>query len=382
MPPNTSWIPSFPVHVPELEQCVELEGESQQARGDGTAVYQRFAIPDTIVQFVTADQGTLTAIFSAYSRNQFWQGDQVMVRFSILMPVYNREKYVRQAVDSVLAQTFTDYEMFAIDDGSTDGSAELLKSYGSRIKFIQQRNQGPEVARNKAAASAQGEYLLLLDSDDFFFPHAFATYDRVIRAFDSPPLVLGAEIYYRDGQIVPPKAIVPSPVEVIKLKDYLSKRVSLTSQCSQLVIRKSAFDKVGGMRDSTPQNWHNDDMNLLLRLGTESPCIVIRKPSSFAYRLHSENSVKNVKAIADGLIELARLERQGHYPGGRERRSERYAIIGGRASTWALRYCWRGGQKKLALRLLLKTAPMIFAALWNKALRYFSKPAAPVVLPE
>ncbi len=357
MPPNTSWIPSFPVHVPELEQCVELEGESQQARGDCTAVYQHFAIPDTIVQFVMAYQGTLTAIFSAYSRNQFWQGDQVMVRFSILMPVYNREKYVRQAVDSVLGQTFTDYEMFAIDDGSTDGSAELLKSYGSRIKFIQQRNQGPEVARNKAAASAQGEYLLLLDSDDFFFPHAFATYDRVIRAFDSPPLVLGAEIYYRDGQIVPPKAIVPSPVEVIKLKDYLSKRVSLTSQCSQLVIRKSAFDKVGGMRNSTPQNWHNDDMNLLLRLGTESPCIVIRKPSSFAYRLHSENSVKNVK-------------------------SERYAIIGGRASTWALRYCWRGGQKKLALRLLLKTAPMVFAALWNKALRYFSKPAAPVVLPE
>ena len=79
------------------------------------------------------------------------------VRFSILMPVYNREKYVRQAVESVLSQTSTDFEVFAIDDGSTDGSAEILKSFGTRIKLIQQRNQGPEVARNAGAAMAQGE---------------------------------------------------------------------------------------------------------------------------------------------------------------------------------------------------------------------------------
>ncbi len=304
------------------------------------------------------------------------------VRFSILMPVYNREKYVRQAVESVLAQTFTDFELIATDDGSTDGSAEVLKSFGTRIKFMQQRNQGPEVARNKSAAVARGEYLWLLDSDDFLFPHALATYDRVIQAFDSPPLVIGAEFHYQDGQAIPPEVFAPSPAVVMKLEDYLSKRGPLTGTCSTLAIRKSAFDEVGGMRNSTPQTWHDDDMNLLLRLGTHSPCIAILKPALLAYRLHGDNSIKGLQAIADGILRVASAERQGEYPGGRQRRCDRYAIIGGRASTWAVRYCWPKGQRKVALRLLLGTAPMVFAAVIKRSLRVFRKAARLLVIPE
>jgi len=139
------------------------------------------------------------------------------VRFSVLMPVYNREKYVRQAIDSVLSQTFTDHELLVVDDGSTDGSAEVLKSYGTRIRLIRQRNQGPEVARNAALASAQGEYVVLLDSDDFLFPFALATYDQIIRTFNSPPVLIGSLIDYRDGQPIPAEALVscPGPVEVV-----------------------------------------------------------------------------------------------------------------------------------------------------------------------
>src|ERR1700720_4926329 len=128
------------------------------------------------------------------------RSSSVKHRFSVLMPVYNREKYVGQAIDSVLAQTFKDYEIFAIDDGSTDLSAAVLVSYGTRIKLLQQPNQGPEVARNKAAALAHGEYLVFLDSDDFFFPFALATIDRVIRCFDSPPLVLGSVVFFQNGE--------------------------------------------------------------------------------------------------------------------------------------------------------------------------------------
>src|SRR6202049_1442471 len=151
------------------------------------------------------------------------------VRFSILMPVYNREKYIRQAVESVLSQTFTDFELFAIDDGSTDRSAEILKSFGNRIKFIQQRNQGPEVARNAGAALAQGEYLAFLDSDDFLFPSTLAIYDRIIRSFDSPPLIMGSDIFYREGQLIPPEATLPNPVEVVVYRDYISKTIRLTT---------------------------------------------------------------------------------------------------------------------------------------------------------
>ena len=63
-------------------------------------------------------------------------------------------------------------------------------------KILQQPNQGPEVARNKAAALAQGEYLVFLDSDDFFFPFALETFDQVIKKFDSPPLVLGKMAFF------------------------------------------------------------------------------------------------------------------------------------------------------------------------------------------
>src|ERR1700732_1692223 len=122
------------------------------------------------------------------------------VRFSVLLPVYNRENYVRQAVDSVLNQTFSDFELLAIDDGSTDRSAEILKSYGSKLKLLQQRHQGPETARNTAAALARGEYLVYLDSDDFFLPFAFETFDKVIRAMSSPPLLLGSILLLRQGE--------------------------------------------------------------------------------------------------------------------------------------------------------------------------------------
>ncbi len=271
------------------------------------------------------------------------------VRFSILMPVYNREKYVRQAVESILSQTFTDCELIAIDDGSTDGSAKILKSFGNRIKLIQQRNQGPEVARNAGAAVAQGEYLAFLDSDDFLFPS---------------------------------EALLPNPVEVLKYQDYISKTIPLTTPNSKIVIKKSVFDKVGGLRNSTPLTFHNDDLYILLKTGTYGPCIVVLKPYTLAYRMHEENSIKNVRLIAEGVLSLARSERRGEYPGGNERRWERYAVLGGRASTWALRYCWRGGQKKLALRLLFGTAPMVFAALWNKSIRYAHTPEKPIVLPQ
>ena len=310
------------------------------------------------------------------------------VRFSILMPVYNREKYVRQAVESLLSQTFTNFELFAIDDGSTDSSAEILKSFGNRIKLIQQSNHGPEVARNAGAALAQGEYLVLMDSDDFLLPYALETYDKIITALDAPPLILGADVFYREGvfyrdkKIFPPETFVPGPIKFIKYQDYISKTVPLTTPNSKIVIKKSVFDEVGGLRNSTPLTFHNDDLYMLLKIGTYGPCIVVESPVTVAYRMHEGNSIKGVKLIAEGMVLLADAERRGEYPGGSKRRWERYSVIGGRASTWAFRYCWRGGQRKLAFRLLSKTAPMVLAALWSKSIRRFRKPATPIVLPE
>ena len=328
--------------------------------------------------------GVLGGPFFGNERSQSAVEDRMKVRFSVLIPVYNREKYVRQAIDSVLSQTFTDHELLVVDDGSTDGTAEVLKSYGTRIRLIRQRNQGPEVARNAALALAQGEYIAPLDSDDFLHPYALATYDQIIRTFNSPPVVMGSEDEYRDGEPIPAERLVscPGKVAVFRFQDYISKTITHSSFMSTLVVRKSLLDEVGGFRNSTPQTFHNDDLNMTLMLGTYGPCIVVGRPILVAYRQHGGNSHHDVKGVADGILQLARSERQGQYPGGRERRWDRYAIIGGRASNWALRYCWWGGHRKLALQLLFGTAPMVFAAAWKKSLRYLRKPTQPIALPE
>jgi glycosyltransferase involved in cell wall biosynthesis len=297
------------------------------------------------------------------------------VRFSVLLPVYNREKYVRQAVDSVLNQTFSDFELLAVDDGSTDRSLEILKSYGSKLKLIQQHNQGPEIARNTAAALAQGEYLVYLDSDDLLLPFALATFDKVIRATDSPPLLLGNISFFQDGE-PPPKPPPPDTIEIFKFRNYAAKTISLSSNST--IIRKSVFDAVGGgRRDSRPQTFHCDDTYIQLRAGDYSPFVAIKCPCTSAYRLHGENTSINLAATADGILRLIRFEQRGGFG---KSSWNRYAFLGGRALAFAYRDCWRSGQRKLALRLALGAGFRGPMAIASRILRRFQKPPEPIIL--
>ncbi len=92
---------------------------------------------------------------------------------SIITPCYNGEKYISQTIDSVLAQTYGDWEMIIVDDGSKDGSAEIVRGYvekDARIKFFQQENAGSAAARNNGIRRAEGQYIALLDADDLWEP--------------------------------------------------------------------------------------------------------------------------------------------------------------------------------------------------------------------
>ncbi len=94
-----------------------------------------------------------------------------MARVSVVIPVYNIEKHLRQCLDSVAGQTLQDLEIICVDDGSTDASPEILADYASRdsrFQIITQPNAGPGAARNTGMAQANGEYLIFLDSDDWF----------------------------------------------------------------------------------------------------------------------------------------------------------------------------------------------------------------------
>lgn len=303
-----------------------------------------------------------------------------VIRFSVLIPVYNRLRFVRQVIDSVLSQTFPDFEVIAIDDGSTDGSAEILKSYGDRIRLLQQTNQGPEVARNAGAAIARGEYLALLDSDDLLFPNALATYDRIIRAFDSPALIVGANVVFDDGDAVTAPEPCTNSIELYRFQDFLSRTVPIFGLCSNMVIRKSVFQEVGGHRNSNPKTWHDDDLWFRLRIGTYSPCIVVKSPPVVAYRFHSGQSIHQTKLITDGILRIIDDEYQGVFPGGSKRRFARYSAIGGRALEWGRRRAWKDGQLKQGLWLLWKASPMIVVGIMRKLPQLFRKPSQVIVL--
>jgi glycosyltransferase involved in cell wall biosynthesis len=90
-------------------------------------------------------------------------------KVSVVIPAYNRAHKVRQSIDSVLAQTFSDLEVIVVDDGSSDGTGDFIsRTYGDRIRYFFQANQGPSAARNRGIEEARGVYIAFLDSDDFW----------------------------------------------------------------------------------------------------------------------------------------------------------------------------------------------------------------------
>jgi glycosyltransferase involved in cell wall biosynthesis len=101
---------------------------------------------------------------------------------SVVIPAYNCAAYVGQAVDSVLRQTYTDWEIIVVDDGSRDDTKLILEQYGDRIRYIYQQNQGVSIARNRGIELARGEFIAFLDADDYFLPDKIAAQIAVFAA--------------------------------------------------------------------------------------------------------------------------------------------------------------------------------------------------------
>ena len=93
-----------------------------------------------------------------------------MLTVSVVIPTFNRSKLVVRAIDSVLSQTYKDYEIIVVDDGSTDNTSGILKPYMSRIRYFYQANQGASAAKNKGMQLARGKWISILDSDDLWLP--------------------------------------------------------------------------------------------------------------------------------------------------------------------------------------------------------------------
>ena len=289
-----------------------------------------------------------------------------MTRFSVVIASYNREKYIRQTIDSVLSQTFKDYEIIVVDDGSTDRTKDILQSYGALIKTIYQLNQGPEVAYKMGASSANGEYLAFLDSDDLFLSNTLATYDKIIKTLDSPPLIIGCIKRFWDGQNVPTNNESTDVIKILKYRDYLSKDVPMSTAQSIIVILKSVFEEVSGTRNSKANSYlFNSDSKLLLQAGTHGPCIFVRHPTTVAYRQHKTQISNKVGIMVQGVLDLIHMIQSGLYYGGNTRRFAKYVFLGGHVTQW-VKTAFKSHQCGLAIRLLISGWPMIAAAALRK----------------
>ena len=117
---------------------------------------------------------------------------------SVLIPVYNVEKYLKKCLDSVVNQTLTDIEIICVNDGSTDGSLKILEEYrsiDSRIKIINKANGGLPSARNAGLNAAKGRYVGFVDSDDYIEPNMFEKLVDVAEHEESEVVICGANIF-------------------------------------------------------------------------------------------------------------------------------------------------------------------------------------------
>ena len=122
-----------------------------------------------------------------------------MPKFSIIIPVYNVEKYLKKCLDSVFNQTYKDYEVIVVNDGTKDNSMDIVKDYD--VKVINQKNQGLSAARNAGVKKATGEYLIFLDSDDYWEKDLLKELSKSLK--NNPDLIrFQINEVYEDGKTI------------------------------------------------------------------------------------------------------------------------------------------------------------------------------------
>ncbi len=124
------------------------------------------------------------------------------MRFSILIPVYNTENYIEECLQSILNQTFRDYQIVLVDDGSTDNSGKICDRYKSKfpelVKVIHQKNQGQLASRCNAIKEADGEYCIFMDADDLIVEDALEILNINLKKFDAPDMLIYSFYYEND----------------------------------------------------------------------------------------------------------------------------------------------------------------------------------------
>ncbi len=229
---------------------------------------------------------------------------------SVVIPVYNCDRYIVQAVESILNQTYSAYEVIVIDDGSQDNTYHVLKPYKHKIRYVYQENQGVSVARNHGIELSHGEFVAFLDADDVFLPDKLATQLAVFLAHPNLDIVQsGWRRVNQNGETlidVEPWEQVPQ----LDLESWL--RWKPFGTMGTLMFRRESLQQVGGFE---PGLTHAEDVDLILRLclnGCQSDWL--RQPT-VCYRQHDRNTMRDGLSQAQAINwVLDRFFRQPHLP--------------------------------------------------------------------
>lgn len=291
---------------------------------------------------------------------------------TVIIPTYNRGACISQAISSVLAQTFDQFEIIVVDDGSTDDTAAILQGFGSAIRVIRQKNSGVSNARNAGIAAARGEWLAFLDSDDLWMPDKLMIQWNDILA--NPAAVAHAvdvDIADTDGNVL----------SLFELRGRRSEYSKTPLRCTplvevldcnfftQAVIVRSDVVRRAGLFPASMRI--HEDILFLSRIALEGPFLVnvnagvrLRRVTSLADTLssiHLKNPIEshfNRCKLFAALLRDARLssdERKTtrrRLSGARFDLSEAHARLGNRVEARSLR--WRSVIDNLGLRSLVR----------------------------
>ena len=212
-----------------------------------------------------------------------------MPKVTVLMSVYNGERYLREAVDSVLAQTFTDYEFVIVDDGSTDDTAAILDSYADPriVRLTNERNIGLTESLNRGLSIAQGMYVARMDADDVSLPERFA---KQVQFLDEHPDigVLGTGFEVIDDVGTPGvKVLFPTEPGLVRWQMFFHCCIVHPS----VMVRRTVYERLGGYN---PDVRHSEDYELWLRAALETQ-IANLPDVLFQLRKHDQNkSIVNI----------------------------------------------------------------------------------------
>ncbi len=199
---------------------------------------------------------------------------------SCIVPVFNGEKYLEEALDSILSQTYPPLEIIIADDGSTDGTPGVVARYGDRVRYLRQDNVGPAAARNLGLEAGQGEFVAFLDADDRWHPEKL---ERQMARFEIRA-ELGCSVSH-----VQNFWISELSGEEDKFRDHRIAKPLPGYVCGTLLARRRVFDEIGPFNADLG---HGDAMDWFLRAREKHVVVELLSDVLLYRRLHHSNRIR------------------------------------------------------------------------------------------